>query len=151
MVLFIGNPKFFFEPYRIKGMQPKLTLFCWHQWELSHLLFHLSFDLFFFFAQRLKTRHFFFEFLHVTVLKPTSVCLVAQSCPTLVTPWIIVRQAPLSMGFFRQEYWVAISFSRWSFRPRDWTHVSFIAVRLFTDWARRETNKIGSIKENCKF
>ena len=26
-------------------------------------------------------------------------------CPTLVTPWTAVSQAPLSMGFSRQEYW----------------------------------------------
>ena len=33
-------------------------------------------------------------------------CLVTQSCPTLnATPWTIAHQAPLSMGFFRQEYW----------------------------------------------
>ena len=33
-------------------------------------------------------------------------CLVTQSCPTLfVTPWTIAHQAPLSMGFSRQEYW----------------------------------------------
>ena len=25
--------------------------------------------------------------------------LVTKSCPTLVTPWTIVHQAPLSMGF----------------------------------------------------
>ena len=31
--------------------------------------------------------------------------LVVQSCPTPVTPWILVCYAPLSMGFFRQEYW----------------------------------------------
>ena len=30
---------------------------------------------------------------------------VAQSCLTLVTPWTVARQAPLSMGFPRQEYW----------------------------------------------
>ena len=30
--------------------------------------------------------------------------LVAQSCPT-ATPWTVAHQAPLSMGFFRQEYW----------------------------------------------
>ena len=30
--------------------------------------------------------------------------LVAQSCPTLCIPWTITHQAPLSMGFFRQEY-----------------------------------------------
>ena len=32
-------------------------------------------------------------------------CLVAKSCPNLVTPWIVPCQAPLSMGFPRQEYW----------------------------------------------
>ena len=31
--------------------------------------------------------------------------LVTKSCPTLVTPWMVDCQAPLSMGFSRQEYW----------------------------------------------
>ena len=30
---------------------------------------------------------------------------VAQSCPTLVTPWTADYQAPPSMGFSRQKYW----------------------------------------------
>ena len=30
---------------------------------------------------------------------------VAQSCPSLCTPWAAAHQAPLSMGFSRQEYW----------------------------------------------
>ena len=30
---------------------------------------------------------------------------VAQSCPTLLTPWTAAHQAPQSMGFSRQEYW----------------------------------------------
>ena len=30
--------------------------------------------------------------------------LVSKSCPTLATPWTVARQAPLSMGFSRQEY-----------------------------------------------
>ena len=34
-----------------------------------------------------------------------SCCSVAQSCPPFVTPWTIDRQAPLSMGLSRQEYW----------------------------------------------
>ena len=34
--------------------------------------------------------------------------------------------------------WVAISFSRGSFWPRDWTWVSCIAGRFFTYWATRE-------------
>ena len=29
--------------------------------------------------------------------------LVTKSCPTLETPWTVARQAPLSMGFFRQD------------------------------------------------
>ena len=31
--------------------------------------------------------------------------LVSQSCPTLVTAWIVACQVPLSMGFSMQEYW----------------------------------------------
>ena len=41
--------------------------------------------------------------------------LVAQSCLTLCDPWTIARQAPLCMGFFRQEYWSALPFPP----PRD--------------------------------
>ena len=36
--------------------------------------------------------------------------LVAKSCPTLETPWTITHQAPLSMGFSRQEYWSGLLF-----------------------------------------
>ena len=34
----------------------------------------------------------------------------AKSCPTLVTPRTIARQASLSMGFSRQEYWSGLPF-----------------------------------------
>ena len=36
--------------------------------------------------------------------------LVAKSCLTLATPWAIACQAPLSMGFSRQEYWSGLPF-----------------------------------------
>ena len=36
--------------------------------------------------------------------------LVAKSCPTLGTPWTVACQAPLSMGFSRQEYWSGLTF-----------------------------------------
>ena len=36
--------------------------------------------------------------------------LVAKSCPTLATPWTVARQAPLSMGFSRQQYWSGLPF-----------------------------------------
>ena len=41
----------------------------------------------------------------------TCVCSVAQLCQTLVTPWTVACQAPLSMGLFpRQEYWSGVPF-----------------------------------------
>ena len=32
-------------------------------------------------------------------------CLVNKSWPTLVIPWTVSHQTPLSMGFPRQKYW----------------------------------------------
>ena len=37
-------------------------------------------------------------------------CSVAKSCPTLCNPWTVTHQAPLSMGFSRQEYWSGLPF-----------------------------------------
>ena len=36
--------------------------------------------------------------------------LVIKSCPTVVTPWTVAHQAPLSMGFSRQECWSGLPF-----------------------------------------
>ena len=36
-------------------------------------------------------------------------------CLTLVTPWTVAHQAPLPMGFSRQEYWSGLPFPS----PRD--------------------------------
>ena len=38
-------------------------------------------------------------------MKVKSESEVAQSCPSLETPWTVAYQAPPSMGFPRQEYW----------------------------------------------
>ena len=38
-------------------------------------------------------------------MKVKSESEVTQSSPTLATPWTAAHQAPLSMGFSRQEYW----------------------------------------------
>ena len=52
-----------------------------------------------------------------------------------VTLWTIHCQAPLSMEFSKQILeWVAISFSRESSQPRDWTQVSCTAGRFVTVW-----------------
>ena len=42
--------------------------------------------------------------------KLTGGSLVTKSCPTLVTPQTIACQAPLPMGFSRQEYWGGLPF-----------------------------------------
>ena len=36
--------------------------------------------------------------------------LVIQSCLTLATPWTVAHQAPLPMGFSRQESWSGLPF-----------------------------------------
>ena len=36
--------------------------------------------------------------------------VVAKSCPTLTTPWMVACQASLSVGFSRQEYWSGLPF-----------------------------------------
>ena len=41
-------------------------------------------------------------------MKVKSESEVAQSCPTLATPWTAAYQAPPSVGFSRQEYWSGV-------------------------------------------
>ena len=49
--------------------------------------------------------------IHLTISLTWTSCLVAQSCLTLfVTTWTVALQAPLSMGFSRQEHWSGLSF-----------------------------------------
>ena len=36
--------------------------------------------------------------------------LVAKLCPILAIPWTVACQAPLSVGFSRQEYWSGLPF-----------------------------------------
>ena len=40
----------------------------------------------------------------------TALCLVISCVWLFVTPWTVALQAPLSMGFFRQEYWSGMPF-----------------------------------------
>ena len=66
---------------------------------------------------------------------------VTQSCPTLCDPMDCSLAGSSLHGIFQVRIleWVAISFSRGSFQPRDRTQVSRIEGRLFTVWATRET------------
>ena len=45
---------------------------------------------------------------HFQCTKVKSESEVAQSCPTLATPWTAAYQAPPSMGFSRQKYWSGV-------------------------------------------
>ena len=65
---------------------------------------------------------------------------VTQLCPTLHDPIDGSPPGNSVHGIFqaRTLEWVAISISRGSSWPRDWTWVSRIAGRLFTVWATRQ-------------
>ena len=43
--------------------------------------------------------------------------LVTKSCLTLATPWTVVCQAPLSLGFSGQEYWSGLPFASPGYLP----------------------------------
>ena len=54
--------------------------------------------------------------------------LVAQSCLTLVAPWIVACQAPLSMGFSRQEDWSGLPFPFLGYLPHIGIEPAFPAL-----------------------
>ena len=68
---------------------------------------------------------------------------VTQSCPTLYDPVDCSPPGSSIHGILQPRIleWVAISFSRGSSWPRDWTQVSRIAGRRFNLWATREAQK----------
>ena len=67
-------------------------------------------------------------------------CEVAQSYPTLYDPTDSILPGSSVHGIFQARVleWVAISFSRGSSGPRDWTQISDVSGKHFTIWATRE-------------
>ena len=65
-----------------------------------------------------------------------------QSCPTLCDPIDGSPPGSLVPRILQAKTleWVAISFSRGSFRPRNRTRVTCIAGRFFTNWTMREAH-----------
>ena len=62
-----------------------------------------------------------------------SVCQLLSHVRLFETPWIVARQAPLSMEFSRQEYWSRChALLQGIFLTQEQTWVSCIAGRLFT-------------------
>ena len=86
---------------------------------------------------------------------------VAQSCPTLCDPIDCSLPGSSVHGIFQAIVleWIAISFSRGSSWPRDWTWVSCIVDRRFTPPGKLKKQKyyyfqvlelqLGIIKINC--
>ena len=70
---------------------------------------------------------------------------VTQSCLTLCDPMACSPPGSSIHGIFQARIleWIAIFFARGFFRPRDQTQVFHIAGRLFTHWARRESQHQG--------
>ena len=68
---------------------------------------------------------------------------VAQSCPTLFDPMDCSLLGCSVHGNFQAIIleWIAISFSRGSSLPKDWTQVSHIVDRCLTVWATRKVHE----------
>ena len=87
-----------------------------------------------------------FQFLSLTKLLWTLVyralnekVKVASRVWLFATPWTTVY------GILQNRIleWLAFSFSRCSFQPRDGTQISHIAGRFFTSWATRKAQNVG--------
>ena len=84
----------------------------------------------------------------------------SQSCLTFCDPMDCSQPGSSVHGIFQARIleWVAISFSRGSSQPRDWTQVSRIAGRCFTDPPRKPSDysfliyfPLGQISSDLKF
>ena len=73
-------------------------------------------------------------------------CLVTKSGPanSFATPWDCSPPASSVHGILQARIlkWVAISFSRGSFWPKDWTHDSCIGRWILYHWATWEAQSI---------
>ena len=58
-------------------------------------------------------------------MKVKSESEVTQSCPTLLTPWTVAYQPPLSLGFPRQKYWSGWTLPSLSCGPYYYTNLKW--------------------------
>ena len=84
--------------------------------------------------------------LHAMVLSLGCVCVcvrsVASICLTLATPWTVACQAPLSVGFSRQEYWSGLPFPSLGDLPHPVT-IEAIYIDSFRNTRNFKMNKNG--------
>ena len=78
-------------------------------------------------------------------------CMLSRFSPVrlFATPWTVIHQAPLSMGFSRQEYWSGLPSRRGSSQPRNQTGISCgscIASKFFTTEPPGKSIKWGAYK-----
>ena len=81
-----------------------------------------------------------------------SVSRLSESVWLFVTPWTVAHQAPLSMGFFKQEYWNGLLCPPPGDLPdsgiKPSTRVSHIAGRFFTVWTIISV-QFSSVAQSC--
>ena len=69
-------------------------------------------------------------------------CLVASAVSDSETPWTVARQAPLSMGFSRQEYWSGLPCPPLEDLPNIGIESRSPALQeFFTVWVTREEQR----------
>ena len=73
--------------------------------------------------------------------------LVAQSCLTLATLWTVARQAPLSMGFSRQEYWSGLPFPPPGIFPTQGSNPRLLHCRWLLHWLSPREAHQGQFQE----
>ena len=93
---------------------------------------------------------------HMVITILGDVCAGGQSCLTLCNPMDCTHQVLLFMGILQARIleWVAISFSRASSQPKDWTYVSYIDKQILyhcATWEINETNILGEGRCNSTY
>ena len=74
---------------------------------------------------------------------------VAQSCPTLATPWTAAHQAPPSMGVSRQKYWSGVPLPSPYSSPRKWkSHSQFANSQWVENAEEKGLSRLLSGKES---
>ena len=78
-------------------------------------------------------------------IRPGSSCSVTKSSLTLCDPMDYSPPGSSDHGILQARIleWVAISFSRGSSRPKDWTPVSSISRQVLYHWPTREACTLG--------
>ena len=75
--------------------------------------------------------------------------LAAKSCPTLATPWTVACQAPLSMGFSRQEYWSGCHFLLQGIFPTPGWNPGLCTVGRFFTNSHQGSPHLLSVQFSC--